>query len=72
MDDNNPYPLLLRIDWAIDMNCVINLKKQKMIFEKKSLHVVVPLDPIEGPRYTKPIRDYECNDDLDQIYKITV
>ena len=43
-DDNNPYPTLLRIDWVIDMNGVINLKKHKMIFEKKSLRVIVPLD----------------------------
>jgi len=27
VDDNNPYPALLGIDWAIDMNGVINLKK---------------------------------------------
>ena len=27
VDDNNPYPTLLGIDWAIDMNGVINLKK---------------------------------------------
>ena len=27
VDDNNPYPTLLGIDWAIDMNWVINLKK---------------------------------------------
>lgn len=44
VNDNNPYPTLLGIDWAIDMNGVLNLKKHKMIFEKKSLRVVVPLD----------------------------
>jgi len=27
VDDNNPYPALLGIDWATDMNGVINLKK---------------------------------------------
>jgi len=51
---------------------VINLKKRKIIFEKKSLHVVVPLDSAEGSCYTKPMPDYESNDDLDCIYKITV
>jgi hypothetical protein len=71
VDDNNPYPALLGIDWATDMNGVINLKKRKMIFEKKSLRVVVPLDPAEGSRYTEPVRDYESDDDLDCIYKIT-
>lgn len=36
-----------------------------MIFEKKSLHVVLPLDPIEGLHDTKPVCDYENDDDLD-------
>lgn len=27
VEDNNPYPTLLGIDWATDMNGVINLKK---------------------------------------------
>ena len=48
VNDNNPYPALLGIDWATDMNEVMNLKKHKMIFKKKSLHVVVLLDPAEG------------------------
>jgi len=26
VDDNNPYPALLGIDWATDMNGVINLR----------------------------------------------
>jgi len=71
VDDNNPYPVLLGIDWANDMNGVINLKKHKMIFEKKSLCVVVPLDPAEGSCYTEPVHDYDSDDDLDCIYKIT-
>lgn len=44
-----------------------------MRFEKKSLRVVVPLDPAKGARYTELVHDFvECNDDLDQIYKITM
>jgi len=70
-DGSNPYPALLRIDQATDMNGVINLKKRKMIFEKKSLCVVVPLGPAEGACYTEPVRDDESDDDLDCIYKIT-
>jgi len=70
VDEKNPYPVLLGIDWATNMNRLINLKKRKMIFEKKSLRVIVPLDPAEGSRYTEPIRDYESNDDLEHIYKI--
>ena len=42
-----------------------------MIFEKKSLRVVVPLDLAEGACYTEPMRDDESNDELDCIYKIT-
>jgi len=42
-----------------------------MIFEKKSLRVIVPLDLVEGLRYTEPFHDYESDDDLDYIYKIT-
>ena len=41
VNDNNPYPALLGIDYATDMNRVINMKKHKMIFEKKSLCVAV-------------------------------
>lgn len=41
IDDSSPYPALLGIDWAIDMNGVINLKKRTMSFERKSLWVVV-------------------------------
>lgn len=35
VDDNNPYLMLLGIDWSIDMNGVINLKKRKFSFERK-------------------------------------
>ena len=71
VDDNNPYLVLLGIDWATDMNRVINLKKRKIIFEKKSLHVVVPLDTAKGLRYTEPVRVYDNENDLDSIYNIT-
>jgi len=70
VDDRNPYLALLRIDWTTDMNGVINLKKRKMIFEKKFLHVVVSLDLEEGPHYREPVRGYESDDDTDNIYKI--
>ena len=72
VDDNNPYPALLGIDWPTTMNGVIKLKKRKMIFEKKSLCIIVPLDLDKGSRYTKPVCDYERDDDLEFIYKITV
>jgi len=73
VDDSNSYPALLGIDWAFDMDVVINLEKWKMMFEIKSLRVVVPLDPAEGARYTELVRDFlESDDDLDKIYKIIV
>ena len=53
------------------MNGVINLKRRKMIFEKKSLRVVVPLDPAEGAHYTEPVYDEDSDDELDYIYQIT-
>lgn len=39
VDDSNLYPMLLGIDWDLDMDVVINLKKWKMTFEKKSLKI---------------------------------
>lgn len=71
IDDKNPYPALLGIDWATDMNRVINLKKRKMIFEKKSLCVVIPLDPTEGSHYSELVSDHKSDDDLDYMYNIT-
>ena len=71
VDDSNPYPALLGIDWATDMNGVINLKKQKMTFEKNSLRIVVPLDPAEGVRYTKLVREDDNDDEMECIYQIT-
>ena len=36
-----------------------------MIFEKKSLRVIVPLHDAEGSRYMEPVHDYESDDVLD-------
>lgn len=72
VDYTNPYPMLLGIDWATYMNGVLNMKKWKMIFEKKSLRVILPLDPAEGSRYTESMHNYESDDDLDCIYKTIV
>lgn len=69
-NDRNPYPTLLGIDWAIDMNRIINLKKHKMISKKKSIHIIVPLDPAEGVRFREPLHDDDSDDNLDCIYKI--
>jgi len=53
------------------MNEVINLKKRKMIFEKKSLRIVVPMDPAEGACYMEPVNDKDSDNELDCIYQIT-
>jgi len=70
MDEHSPDPALLGIDWAIDMNGVINLKQRKMIFKKKSLRVVFHLDPTDGPCYTELACSEERGDVLDTIYKL--
>ena len=70
IDDRNPYPALLGIEWAIENSTVINLKNRQMNFEGKGLRVIVPLDPSQGERYTKPVKD-EDQDVLDHIYNIT-
>jgi len=72
VDDSNTYPMLLIIDWDFYMYMVINMKKWKMTFERKSFRVVLRIDPAKGVCYTKHVRDFvEEDDDLDQIYKIT-
>jgi hypothetical protein len=48
MDESDPYPALLGIDWAFDNNVVLNLKKRQMSFEIDTLCMVTPLDPYEG------------------------
>ena len=55
IDDRNPYLALLGIEWAINNDAVINLKKRQMTFEGKGLRVIVPLDPSQGERYTEPV-----------------
>lgn len=42
-----------------------------MIFEKKSLRVVIMLDQAKGPRYTEPVHNKGSVDELDCIYNIT-
>jgi len=70
VDNSNPYPTLLGVDWEFYMNVVINLKKCSMTFEKKELRVIVPLDPTEGARYTELVCDDEEDHDIEYIYKM--
>lgn len=64
VDESAPYPTFLGIDWATDMNGVINLRKRTMIFETKSLRIVVLLDPAEGLRYIESMHNEEGKDKL--------
>ena len=48
LDDTNPYLELLGIDFSFDIQAIINLKKQYMIFEVGYVWVVVSLNPKEG------------------------
>ena len=71
IDDRNPFPALLGIDWAFDNLAVINLKKKQMTFEGHNIIIIAPLDPSKGPRYTEPIQQEEELRDTDDLYKMT-
>jgi len=47
MDNCQPYPYLVGLDWAFENQVIINLKKRDLIFEGGGLKVIAPLDPIE-------------------------
>ena len=53
VDDTNPYPTLLGIDWDIDNQTIINFKKRILSFEDNEMRVVSPIDPLEGQRYVE-------------------
>ena len=55
VDDTNPYPALLGIDWAIDNQTIINFKKRILSFKENEMRVVSPIDPLEGQRYVDPV-----------------
>ena len=55
VDDTNPYPTLLGIDWAIDDQTIINFKKMILSFEDSKIRVVAPTDSLEGKRCVEPV-----------------
>jgi hypothetical protein len=71
MGDKEPYPALLRIDWAYEKYAVIDLKKDTMTFEIYVIMVVQPLDPYVGSRYTEPTDNNMEGEYLDQLYTVT-
>ena len=68
VEDADPYPGLLGLDWAINMGGIINLKKRSMVFENNGTRVIIPLNPAKGEQYIEPVCDEE---DVDHIYKLT-
>jgi hypothetical protein len=71
VDDIFPYLALLGIDWDFNNSIAVDLKKICMRFERDGLSVITPLDLDEGQRYTKPIREEDCTNELENIYKLT-
>ena len=71
VDDTNPYPTLLRIDWAIDNQTIINFKKRILSFKDNEMRGVSPIDPLEGQRYVAHVYNEGQGDYLNQIYNVT-
>jgi hypothetical protein len=71
MDESDPYLALLGIDWAFNINVVLNLKKNKMSFETDMLHMVSPLDPYEDDRYNELVDEDVEISVIENIYRIT-
>jgi hypothetical protein len=45
LDDSEPYPTLMGLEWAFENQEIINFKRREMIFEVGDVKVTVPLDP---------------------------
>jgi hypothetical protein len=71
MGDKDPYPSLLRIDWAYDNYAIIDLKRDTMTIDTYGIKVVQPLAPCLGPRYIEPTNHNMESETLDQLYTIT-
>jgi hypothetical protein len=67
VDDIQPYPTIMGLEWDFDNQAIIKLKRREMIFEVGDLKVTTPLDPSEGKRYIEP----ERGNDIDNLYNMT-
>jgi len=45
IDDSQPYLVLMGLEWVVDNQEIINLKRMEMIFEVGDLKVIAPFDP---------------------------
>ena len=70
VDDTNPYPVLLGIDWEMENQTIINFKRRTLSFQDNEMKVVVPLDPLEGHKYIEPVFNEGQGDHLDNIYNV--
>ena len=70
VDDANPYPTLLGIDWEIDNQTIINFKKRILSFEDYEIRVVPPIDLLEGQIYVEPVHREGKDNYLYQLYNI--
>ena len=48
VNDTNPFIALLGIDWEIKNHTIINFKRRILSFEDSEIHVVMPINPLEG------------------------
>jgi len=67
VDEIQPYPALMGLEWDSDNQAIIDLKRREMIFEVGDLKVTTPLDPLEGKRYIEPTR----GNDIEKLYNMT-
>jgi hypothetical protein len=67
MDEIQPCPTFMGLEWDFYNQMIINLKRREMIFEFGYLKVTTTLDPIEEKRYIEPVR----GNDIDKLYNMT-
>jgi hypothetical protein len=70
INESDPYPALLGIEWPFDNNVKLNLKKRRIPFETDTLCIVTPLDPYEGSHYNELIDEDAWNLGIENIYKV--
>lgn len=69
--ETNMYSTLLGTDWAFDNSAILNFMNNKMSFELNAVRLVAPLDPQEGERYNKLVKDDVEIKEIDNLYNIT-